>query len=68
VNPTDAWLAAAREKIRRVLATPPPEGPSEHLRNAETLLLNVAEEHPIIRHTCPETTRPFAASARHGTS
>lgn len=55
MKPTTDWLAAAREKIRRALrAPPPPEGPTEHCRNALMLLLNVVEEHPIIRHTCPE--------------
>lgn len=55
MNPTNDWLAAARAKIRAALAAPvPPEGPAEHCRNALMLLLNVVEEHPIIRHTCPE--------------
>ena len=54
MTPSREWMDAARDKIRKALAAPPPEGPDEHLRNAEMLLLNVAEEHPIIRHTCPE--------------
>jgi hypothetical protein len=39
MNPTNDWLAAAREKIRRALAAPPrSEGPVEHLKNALAIL------------------------------
>jgi hypothetical protein len=39
MNPTNDWLAAAREKIRRALTAPPrSEGPVEHLKNALAIL------------------------------
>jgi hypothetical protein len=59
--PDRAWLDRAAARIRAALAAPvPPEGPSEHCRNALMLLESFSSEHPIISLNCGEVPAAMA--------
>jgi hypothetical protein len=52
--PDEDWIARARERIRQILANPPPPTPQQHLRNALILLENIEREHRTLYLNLPE--------------